>query len=261
MVVEKTDYIICYLDGSKRILQQPLDLRISEGEEIVLYCRGHHTAPHDTVYLTGYFIEEVGYPLALEDLANEEYSVSDFTEEEEEDSGHEDLTALLFQDLSSGGSSDEEYVASSHLALPPAIDKLPEEGSGESEVGGTARPVGSKGLKEKSIRKRKREEGVGTPEGKQTAEADSSSKKKQRKLLESKVVRKESTSGEEKQPKVNKSKAKSETSGSAPKKVSLQNRIIPRPSSLVCPVGQNQARETARWNRDFGHDHRGREAG
>lgn len=140
-IVEKTDYIICYLDASKRLLQQSLDLNISEGEEIVLYCKsGLQKGFPCSVYLTGYFIEEVGYSQSLEDLTNDEYSVSDFTEEDEErECRHRELASLLYRDLSSGESSDEEYMSESVtettdeeeeeslLALPPVIEEVTEE--------------------------------------------------------------------------------------------------------------------------------------
>lgn len=78
--MDKTDYVLCYLGtvSGNVIVQQPLNLEVTEGEEIVL-----HTAINDaksdaecTVYLTGYFREEM-YPLSEQLL--------DSYEEEEED--------------------------------------------------------------------------------------------------------------------------------------------------------------------------------
>ncbi len=198
-VIEKTDYVICYLDASKGILQESLDLRISEGEEVVLYCRGlRHTSPHDTVYLTGYFIEEFGYPQTLEELTNDEYSVSDFTEEEEEDSARQELATFLFQDLSSGGSSDEEYTDVSLRDEPPTIEELNGEDSskgrgkkGDKQTKEDVRGGKPKELKQQdSSRKRKREERPSVPEEKTATETPtpSSSKKKKPKVEEPELV-------------------------------------------------------------------------
>ena len=133
-IVEKTDYIICILDGRSNI-QQSLDLNISEGEEIVLY-----TTETNTVYLTGYFIEEPVFPQGLEELTNDEYSdlqemdslgVSSL-EEEEEGETEPSLATLLFEGSLASDESDEEFVAGPSLrALPPQIEEINEE---EGEV-------------------------------------------------------------------------------------------------------------------------------
>ena len=68
-VVEDTDYILCYLgklpNSEIPVLQQPLNLEISDGEEITLYmdCISHEKNSLNTVFLTGYitdFLNTVG---------------------------------------------------------------------------------------------------------------------------------------------------------------------------------------------------------
>ena len=136
-IVEKTDYIICYLDASRDHIQQPLDLKISEGEEIVLYFELVTDCPV-TVFLTGYFIEEPVFPQGSEDFDNE-YSLSDFSvgEESEDVSSEEDsaaeLTSLLYGEMLSSGDSDEDYTGhpgrklNSILSLPPTIEEITDE--------------------------------------------------------------------------------------------------------------------------------------
>ena len=142
-IVEKTDYIICYLDASRDHIQQPLDLKISEGEEIILYFELVTDCPV-TVFLTGYFIEEPVFPQSSEDFDNE-YSLSDFSvgEESEDVSSEEDsaggLTSLLYCETLSSGESDKDYTghprrkANSILSLPPTIEEIADE-TGSSRV-------------------------------------------------------------------------------------------------------------------------------
>ena len=134
-IVEKTDYIICYLDASRGIIQQSLDLKISEGEEIILYFEIVSDCPV-TVFLTGYFVEEPGFPQSLEDFTNDEYSLSDLDigeEEESEDvtSGDNEggaLASLLFSGELSSDESDEDYAehprkkSNFTLSSPPVIE-------------------------------------------------------------------------------------------------------------------------------------------
>ena len=133
-IVEKTDYIICYLGMVSKTptIQHPLNLEISEGEEIVLYADNisnpDSTTPNDyTVYLTGYFNKD---PLAFP-------TFEDYDEEEEED---EDLSSDTDEDIEGGCSlaalcsfseseSDEDFIPSdaawkSVRALPPSIEEL-----------------------------------------------------------------------------------------------------------------------------------------
>ena len=138
--IEKTDYVICYLDASKNILQLPLNLNISEGEEIVLYCKGQHE--NTMVYLTGYFIEESVVPFGLEDMTNDEYSVSELDTSSESCSEEDfDIRTLMFRDSLSSDDSSEEYNPRSLLDLLPSIEEVtdgsPEaEGRREATVGG-----------------------------------------------------------------------------------------------------------------------------
>jgi len=135
-IVEKTDYIVCYLDASRGIIQQSLDLKVSEGEEITLYFEVVTDCPV-TVFLTGYFVEEPGFPQSLEDFTNDEYSLSDLdlsVEGESEDvtSGDNEqgaLASLLFSGKLSSDESDEDYVehprkkSNFTLPSPPAIEE------------------------------------------------------------------------------------------------------------------------------------------
>ena len=132
--MEKTDYIICYLDPTHDLLQQPLDLNISEGEEIVLYCSCNgHDGGDVTVYLTGYFIEEPVFEQNLDDLelTNDECSVSDLGSGTEEEEGeHRNLTRLLFQDSFVSDMSDEEFVVGGEKSVPallPSNEEVSEE--------------------------------------------------------------------------------------------------------------------------------------
>ena len=149
-IVEKTDYIICYLDPTHDLLQQPLDLNISEGEEIVLYCSCNGCDGSDiTVYLTGYFIEEPVFGHNLDDLelTNDECSMSDLESGLEEDEGgegeHRNLTRLLFQDSFVSDTSDEEFVVSGKNSVPSLLPSNEEVGEeSKSKESKTAKKVG-----------------------------------------------------------------------------------------------------------------------
>ena len=144
-IVEKTDYVICYLDPSRGLLQQPLNLNISEGEEIVLYCScSGHDSINITVYLTGFFVEEPVYDQNLDDLelTNDECSVSDLEDEVEEGAGegeeweHQNLARLLLQDTLASDESDEEYVVGDKKSVPspsPVTEEASEESKTEGE--------------------------------------------------------------------------------------------------------------------------------
>ena len=59
-LVDDTDYLLCYLgqskDGNLPILQQTLNLEVTEGENITLYIKQYKkTFVRATVHLTGYF--------------------------------------------------------------------------------------------------------------------------------------------------------------------------------------------------------------
>lgn len=134
-IVEKTDYLVCYLDASRSILQQVLDLNISEGEEIVLYCTAHGDRTGVTVYLTGYFIEEPEISHRLEDLTNDEYSVSEgelseMGSVEGEDGRPSSLAMLLAGDDLASDESDDDYFGEGFL---PVIEEIREDESGGKE--------------------------------------------------------------------------------------------------------------------------------
>ncbi len=141
-IVEKTDYILCYLGTtstgslkSKTLnVQQPLNLEVSEGEEIVLYASDvpDVEASDCTVYLTGYFNEDISSPLQWDD---EDDLEEDLEEDDEEIlSSQEELTngisttrMLLEGSLSSGSESDEDYSLNGdeERHLPVTIEELP----------------------------------------------------------------------------------------------------------------------------------------
>lgn len=132
VVVEKTDYIVCYLGTIDKhlLLQQSLDLNISEGEEIIFYIvssGGHDdretettddVAECDGVYLTGYFREDPEVPFNFEDLIDVDHSEEEEDYVEDEDSGENEggenpgrslWTALMAESLSDSD-SDEDYT-------------------------------------------------------------------------------------------------------------------------------------------------------
>ena len=80
IVIDKIDYILCVLDQSKGMIQQSLNLEMSEGEEMTMYLAG----PADAcVHLSGYYKEET-INQSWEDidgLWERSFSVSDDEEE------------------------------------------------------------------------------------------------------------------------------------------------------------------------------------
>ena len=146
-VVEKTDYLLCYLgiqtigdspsSLNLHMIQQPLNLNISEGEEITLYVRKmgvkneEQQAPADSVYLTGYFVDEPTFEPNLEDLlGGDEYASEDsehilgediFDENEGQGSGldGESLATLLLEGslADSDSEGDADFVADDLLAV------------------------------------------------------------------------------------------------------------------------------------------------
>ena len=143
--MEKTDYILCYLGvawcgksvPAQTIVQQPLNLNISEGEEIILYVKQAGVADKNqdqkagSVYLTGYFVEEPTFApnldelleddeFALEDVSSsgdgDEESDGDEGEGEGEGEGDSDLdeqslaTLLLEGPLRDSDSEDDDFV-------------------------------------------------------------------------------------------------------------------------------------------------------
>ena len=171
-IVEKTDYILCYLGAghwSTRnntmpppiAIQQPLNLNISEGEEIVLYMRRAGLADKKqvpsagSVYLTGYFVEEPTFAPNLDELlADDEYTFDDASSDNDDNEGGEfdkggeddsDLdeqslaTLLLKGPLRDSDSDDDDFVGQlsggdllnegsrstrKRLAKPPLIEEL-----------------------------------------------------------------------------------------------------------------------------------------
>ena len=126
VVVENTDYVLCYLGhlNNQLLVQQPLDLNISEGEEIVFYVAKSNGRPGDDeigVYLTGYFREDPEVPFNLDDLLDAEDEDVDDDEVAEEDGevgneGEEDLwTALMMNESLSETDSDEDYTINDDL--------------------------------------------------------------------------------------------------------------------------------------------------
>ena len=143
-IVEKTDYILCYLgngtlgkytfEHTSLSLQQPLNLNISEGEEIILYVRRagigeKEQQPEDgSIYLTGYFVDEPTFAPNLDDLLDDdEYALEEELSEDETDGegearegldGQEDdneeqsLMALLLEGslVDSDSENDDDFV-------------------------------------------------------------------------------------------------------------------------------------------------------
>ena len=135
-VVEKTDYLLCYLgvesfNSSCRdlhMIQQPLNLNISEGEEITLYVKTFGIPDKDqeakspgSVYLTGYFVDEPTFEPNLDDLLeddeclDEELLSEDDSEDvlgegggEEDDLNGQSLATLLLEGSLADSDSDED---------------------------------------------------------------------------------------------------------------------------------------------------------
>ena len=151
-VVEKTDYLLCYLGIQTQtwgdspsslnlhMIQQPLNLNISEGEEITLYVRkiGVKNEEQQTaagsVYLTGYFVDEPTFEPNLEDLLGGDEYASDeelsFVDDDSEDILDEDegqgsdlngqsLATLLLEGslVDSDSEGDDDFVADDLLAV------------------------------------------------------------------------------------------------------------------------------------------------
>ena len=134
-IVEKTDYILCYLgaaqnDDSSVVLstiQQPLNLNISEGEEIILYVKKTGIADKDqtavaSVYLTGYFVEEPTFVPNLDELLDDDEHLldddsddndlhGDDLEGEGSDFDEQSLTTLLLEGSLEDSDSDEDFTA------------------------------------------------------------------------------------------------------------------------------------------------------
>ena len=56
--INNSDILLCHLDPSSGILQQALDLQISEGESIVLYAKTASDEEEAIIHLSGYLVEE-----------------------------------------------------------------------------------------------------------------------------------------------------------------------------------------------------------
>lgn len=163
-IVEKTDYILCYLGsgwGNAQIdtaipilstAQQPLNLNISEGEEIILYVKKAGIADKDqtsagaSVYLTGYFVEEPTFaPNLNELLEDDEYLLDDDSDDDDDlhgddlegqgsDLDEQSLTTLLLEGSLEDSDSDEDFMAEletpverrtrKRLAEPPVIEEV-----------------------------------------------------------------------------------------------------------------------------------------
>ena len=155
-IVEKTDYILCYLGEGKWTktaggstlpvtIQQPLNLNISEGEEIILYVRKAGVSDKDqvpttgSVYLTGYFIEEPTFAPNLDDLLDDDYVLDEDSDgdngedlEGENDLDEQSLTPLLLEGslMDSDSEDDDDFIGDlgvegntrKRLALPPVVE-------------------------------------------------------------------------------------------------------------------------------------------
>lgn len=56
--INNADILLCHLDFSRGILQQSLDLQISEGEAIVLYAKTASDEEEGSIHLSGYLVDE-----------------------------------------------------------------------------------------------------------------------------------------------------------------------------------------------------------
>ena len=163
-IVEKTDYILCYLgwgvkrgtsDESPTVLstvQQPLNLNISEGEEIILYIKKTGKADKDqtstdaSVYPTGYFVEEPTFAPNLDELLEDDEHLLDEDSDDDDDLHGDDLegqgsdideqslTTLLLEGSLEDSDSDDDFTAEletpverrtrKRLAQPPVIEEI-----------------------------------------------------------------------------------------------------------------------------------------
>ena len=161
-IVEKTDYILCYLGWGMNTrgspasvlstVQQPLNLNISEGEEIILYVKKTVVADKDqisadaSVYLTGYFVEEPTFAPNLDELLEDDEHLLD-NDDSDDDDLHGDnlegqgsdideqsLTTLLLEGSLEDSDSDDDFTAEletpverrtrKRFAQPPVIEKI-----------------------------------------------------------------------------------------------------------------------------------------
>ena len=164
-IVEKTDYILCYLgrgysasSSQSMVLstvQQPLNLNISEGEEIILYVKKagitdkNQSSAVGSVYLTGYFVEEPTFAPNLDELLEDDEHLLDNDsdgdnddddlhgydlEDEGSDLDEQSLTTLLLEGSLEDSDSDEDFMAvletpverqtRKRLAQPPVIEEI-----------------------------------------------------------------------------------------------------------------------------------------
>jgi hypothetical protein len=141
-IVEKTDYILCYLGWGANMqgtsglvlstVQQALNLNISEGEEIILYVKKTGVADKDqtsadaSVYLTGYFVEEPTFAPNLDELLDDDEPLLDDDSEDDgdfelhgddllegqgSDIDEQSLTTLLLEGSLEDSDSDEDFTA------------------------------------------------------------------------------------------------------------------------------------------------------
>ena len=79
-LLHSTDYIVCLFDRTHGVIQQPLNLEISEGEELTVYIKSSGNA---CVHLTGFLIEEP-IDTQWEGLPDDGFSLNDVEEDFEE---------------------------------------------------------------------------------------------------------------------------------------------------------------------------------
>ena len=161
-IVEKTDYILCYLGWAMNTrgspasvlstVQQPLNLNISEGEEIILYVKKTVVADKDqtstdaSVYLTGYFVEEPTFAPNLDELLEDDEHLLDDDSDDDYDLHGDDLegqvsdideqslTTLLLEGSLEDSDSDDDFTAEletpverrtrKRLAQSPVIEEI-----------------------------------------------------------------------------------------------------------------------------------------
>ena len=110
-------------------IQQPLNLNISEGEEIILYVKKTSIADKDqisavaSVYLTGYFVEEPTFAPNLDELLDDDEHLLDDDSDDNDDLHGSDLegegsdldeqslTTLLLEGSLEDSDSDEDFTA------------------------------------------------------------------------------------------------------------------------------------------------------
>ena len=138
-IVEKTDYILCYLGAigypsstCTPSVQQPLNLNISEGEEIILYVTRSGIVEKaenpslGSVYLTGYVVDEPTFAPNLDDLLeDDEYTLDE--ESSAEETNDEEMV-LLEEEGEKGeeggegeGEGDEGEQALTNLLLEGSL--------------------------------------------------------------------------------------------------------------------------------------------